>query len=632
MNDLEINSLGISTDKMSNAMGAAGAALRACPSLPDDLYTTVVADWAKERYLIYSNKKKRGICTNCGFELEPGHFPLYSYISEDNRILKERVKAGLDPLDIYEMDIEDGVEPRAEDDPYLAAAVNPDFAALKSPENDGAYSQQITAHGMKYICPTCGLEVILLESGYGRNKYREEKIVTIPLVRDGKIYVLNLWTDVDYAPFGLPKVIHELRSLYVFSPDGNEYYHRTWTYDFGFTYVSSPVSRRTVHIPWPVRQSYAPSQRNQICFYSEDLDEKLRSTAWKYARWADLCCWIEKSDLRYRAWSELFLEYIFHYGKDPAVERLEQSGFTHLVFHYIEGRGNTRVLNRKQNTLTKIFGLSMPEIRQIRKSGAKFDVIGMYKFIRKLEGRRPLVTIEQAAELEKHRYVSDIRLLPQMFENEGVSFVRFLAWQRRQQAKSDDGAWIRLSDYFDYLNQCHTLNQDLTDRSVAYPGNFSAAHTRLSDIINEKNAAKEAKKYAKYAGKIKAAGEKIARRKTPFVRDGLLIRPAADAGEIAREGRLQHHCVASYIEGMCDGQYAIMFIRKESDPDTPYCTLQLSPRGTVMQNRGKFNFSVPDDVRAFVDKWLAEVINKPELKKKPSARSAVQPVMLPAAM
>jgi hypothetical protein len=274
----------------------------------------------------------------------------------------------------------------------------------------------------------------------------------------------------------------------------------------------------------------------------------------------------------------------------------------------------------------------MPEIRRIRESKASFNVIGVYKFIRKLEGRRPLVTIEQATDLEKHSFAKDIKELPQMFETAGVSFVRFLAYQRRQQAKSDNGAWIRLSDYFDYIDQCHTLNQDLTDRSVAYPSNFSAAHTRLSDIINEKNAAKEAKEYAKYAVKIKAVGEKIARRKTPYICDGLLIRPAADGGEIAREGRLQHHCVASYAGGMAKGAYAIMFIRKESDPDTPYFTLQLSPSGRVMQNRGKYNCSVPDDVQAFVNKWLAEVINKPEPKKKPAARSAAQPVMLPAAM
>ena len=98
---------------------------------------------------------------------------------------------------------------------------------------------------------------------------------------------------------------------------------------------------------------------------------------------------------------------------------------------------------------------------------------------------------------------------------------------------------------------------------------------------------------------------------------GLLIRPAATAKELIREGAALHHCVGGYAERMAKGETAIFFIRRAEEPDKPFYTLELRDK-TVIQCRTAHNKSYEQDepVHAFVREWLATKVLK--TKKKPT--------------
>lgn len=52
--------------------------------------------------------------------------------------------------------------------------------------------------------------------------------------------------------------------------------------------------------------------------------------------------------------------------------------------------------------------------------------------------------------------------------------------------------------------------------------------------------------------------------------------------DLVEEGRKMHHCVGngSYAQGVIDGKYNIVFIRRKDDIDTPYITAQIYKDGT----------------------------------------------------
>ena len=58
----------------------------------------------------------------------------------------------------------------------------------------------------------------------------------------------------------------------------------------------------------------------------------------------------------------------------------------------------------------------------------------------------------------------------------------------------------------------------------------------------------------------------------------MVIRPAADAGEIILEGRTLHHCVGgdTYLSRHAEGTSTILFLRKKEHPEIPYITVEIS--------------------------------------------------------
>ena len=80
---------------------------------------------------------------------------------------------------------------------------------------------------------------------------------------------------------------------------------------------------------------------------------------------------------------------------------------------------------------------------------------------------------------------------------------------------------------------------------------------------------------------------------------GLMIRLPKNVGEIRREGELQHHCVATYIDRVERHETLILFVRKIEDPDTPFYTMEWK-NGKVAQCRGKRNAAMTPEVKAFV--------------------------------
>ena len=79
--------------------------------------------------------------------------------------------------------------------------------------------------------------------------------------------------------------------------------------------------------------------------------------------------------------------------------------------------------------------------------------------------------------------------------------------------------------------------------------------------------------------------------------------------------------MGGYADRMAKGETAILFVRRKTEPDKPYYTMEYRD-GVVVQCRTAHNASYQTDrpVKAFVDAWLAHI--KTAKSKKKSAKPA----------
>lgn len=73
--------------------------------------------------------------------------------------------------------------------------------------------------------------------------------------------------------------------------------------------------------------------------------------------------------------------------------------------------------------------------------------------------------------------------------------------------------------------------------------------------------------------------------------------------DFKREGQIQHSCAATYYEKVLKGQCIILFIRKRTEPNKPFCTVEIrnsAGKFTIIQNRTAYNSEAPKDAKEFM--------------------------------
>jgi hypothetical protein len=85
--------------------------------------------------------------------------------------------------------------------------------------------------------------------------------------------------------------------------------------------------------------------------------------------------------------------------------------------------------------------------------------------------------------------------------------------------------------------------------------------------------------------------------------------------EVLEEGERLHHCVGSsgrYWDRMERRESYVLFLRRASDPDTPYYTLEVEPDGTVRQKRTMYDRQKEDikDAEKFLMEWQRAIAQR----------------------
>ena len=157
---------------------------------------------------------------------------------------------------------------------------------------------------------------------------------------------------------------------------------------------------------------------------------------------------------------------------------------------------------------------------------------------------------------------------------------------------------ISLREFEDYWRQARDFGEDLGADAVAFPADLRAAEQRFQRRRRAEEDAADAKKRAGWDAAIAERLPKLEKRFS-YTFGGLTLRPAKDGDEVRREGKVLHHCVGGYVGKYARGETVICVLRRAVEPDAPWRTVELSPKGKLIQDRGYHNdmpgFGVPLD-------------------------------------
>ena len=324
-----------------------------------------------------------------------------------------------------------------------------------------------------------------------------------------------------------------------------------------------------------------------------------RNTENKTATYKGTLAVLKSTSLRYSGLREMLLHSNVHpvrfidvYKIFPEIEKLVKVGLYQTVEDILVNRRETEYI-RKGNNPQQILSITKEELKLLIAAGDSLEKLKMLKYMRGRNGATKL-TAEQLNKLVE--YDSSRRLTHLYMHTTIHKALRYIETQTD----------FKPGDFADYLEMCEELQYNLDNTFVLFPKDWKRAHDEVSKEHNEREAEIEARKKSKQSLKIEKRYEET-KKKYEFSYKGLFIVVPHNALEIITEGHNNHHCVATYVERVADGDTTILFVRKEADKT--YYTMEVRDN-KIVQCRTKFNQSYTQSkpVKAFVEQFDKKVL------------------------
>lgn len=407
-------------------------------------------------------------------------------------------------------------------------------------------------HNEKSVCIKCGAEITFKAKGLGRGSYHHKqnfavlfKVSETIAIRCFKVYQYFTFDSLD-PDFHMYEV-----TRYELSPGKAQQYFKV-RYPTGKECWLPKKSRPTE--PY-FSSSFGYYADNSYKLINEDV---IADSFLKY------------SEINTNEFDGCYITYLCRFAKYPNMEYLLKGGFIDLAKAYCFGRKGLRI-NWKSNDLKKMLKLNRDELKFLK--GKSVDTYFSWIDFRKLTEKEKMSFNDMKEYFEKYYMVQET--LKNVHRSTGLGFKKIMNYLNKQEKAT-------IFEYRDYLVQCRQLEYDMADNSVLCPKNLNAAHDRLTKIIKIK-ADEAMKKQLVESNKL--------RKKLSFTDEarGLQILVPKSIQEIVDEGKQLSHCVGGYAERHAQGKLHILFLRKISEPDKPYYTMEVSVRGNIVQCRGYKN-------------------------------------------
>lgn len=336
--------------------------------------------------------------------------------------------------------------------------------------------------------------------------------------------------------------------------------------------------------------------------YNQDMLEAVSGTCMKYSA-VDI--YIDKivnnSQILDKPWT---IDWYFNqYRKTPYLEQLLKIGFYRITQSVMEDHNCPEFRNGR--TVLETLGVNKLQFNMLRAVGNPS--------VRDVMILQYANTISQK-DYDILRYIKD-DFYDKMYEK----YLDMRAYTTIYKIKKYiDKNNINQRDYFDYVVWLREMDYDMRNEFNLYPKDFKKSHDEKSKEyikFQDKKAKEDIKRFNKLLKKLRKDASDVDAMNLKI--GGMFIRLPYKLSELKQEGQALHHCVGTYIDRVAKGETMIFFIRKESEPDKPFYTMEW--KGKVIQCRGLHNKDMTPEVKAFVNIFqekMMEYENKPKRHRK----------------
>lgn len=189
--------------------------------------------------------------------------------------------------------------------------------------------------------------------------------------------------------------------------------------------------------------------------------------------------------------------------------------------------------------------------------------------------------------------------------------MNYVERQRRESYPGSSTTHV-ISQYKDYMGMCRKLKKNLNDEMVYRPRELKRRHDEAVAAVQILEAELKADDYRK---RFPGAEEVLHTIREKFEYENVDYRIIVPNRlvDIVAEGRYLHHCAGSsdrYFDRIMQKETYICFLRKQSEPEIPYYTIEVEPGGTIRQHRGYLDEEPEiEQVKPFLKEWQ-KVIRK----------------------
>jgi len=442
-------------------------------------------------------------------------------------------------------------------------------------------------HNEETTCPKCKSKVMVRSGGMGR-KYMIDTVYFVyyeKSIKDPNVLIARgIQAQRDYRyNYTRVKTDYFLMAMYVFDAIKSESVMLKHSY-YGnsFERTSSICS-----LSGPFEQKGA-----RVSYSRESIDAAIKDTPFKYSQW----------DSYHSGDMTKFFEF---YTKYPCVEYLTKEGYKGLVQNKLNGGLTYRTINWRGKTIFKILKINKQDLKLIKaqKINMTFRFLKIFQDAKKRDWK---LTIEETISVSDEYLNYYDSLLNALKYSSMKKLLNYFTKQfdKFNKTKADKHYYSKgnvLSTFRDYISDCIKLGMDTTKDQVIFPKDLFTAH---------QNTIKQIKmvKNEKYDVLIRERVKLL--HKYTFKCDGLIIRPAMSSQDLIDEGSALTHCVATnYTEAYANGKTNIFFIRKISELDKSYYTIEIC-KDRIVQVHGKNNRSPSVDVQEFIKAFTSKKLNK----------------------
>jgi hypothetical protein len=432
-------------------------------------------------------------------------------------------------------------------------------------------------HGAVLECPVCHKK---LKARDTHRKTREDiRWVVVPYMNGDNLMTRRFRVLINWTDFRNPVI--DVTELYRDVHDGAKWtgYMYWRTNDDRMMWMQFKEQRGGFYYSAYTGNFYTPHE--ETIYHPERL--RLADTKYRYFPVMEL---LEPNS----AWG--IDNMMYHAETKPWIELLYKVGFAKLCRSAMESYGGVpvdesatdviRLLKVTRKSYKLLLSIGDPTVEQL-----------------KLLQSYPVESLDDLSYLSfmsKAMYGGDAKAWNMIQTKKGRKTLRYLSTLEPKDVR----------DYFDYVSWLDKLGYDMTDEYYLFPSDFRTAHDTLS-VAYQKYKDRAAKKQKQLQNKVLARLKKENDLPAFHLHSrGLFVTIAGSTEELAREGRELHHCVATYADKVANGETMILFIRKESDPDTPFYTMEFKD-GMIQQLRGYANCEPTGEVLRFRDDFIREL-------------------------